>query len=107
MPQIVYVQPNGSREAVPASPGATVMMTAVGHGIPGIVAECGGSAMCATCHVYVDPASIGFLPPISDVEDEMLASAAGERREYSRLGCQLALAPGVDQLIVHIPERQV
>ena len=107
MPQIVYVQPDGSREAVPASAGATVMMTAVGHGIAGIVAECGGSAMCATCHVYVDPTSVGFLPPTSEVEHEMLASAASERRETSRLSCQLVLAPGVDELIVHIPERQI
>lgn len=107
MPQIVYVQPDGSREAVPASAGATVMTTAVTHGIAGIVAECGGSAMCATCHVYVDPASVGFLPPTSEVENEMLASAASERQEHSRLGCQLVLAAGVDELIVHIPERQV
>ncbi len=107
MPQIVYVQPDGSREAVPASAGATVMMTAVSHGIAGIVAECGGSAMCATCHVYVDPASVGFLPPTSEVENEMLASAASERQDNSRLSCQLVLAEGVDELVVHIPERQV
>ncbi len=107
MPQIVYVQPDGSREAVPASAGATVMATAVTHGIAGIVAECGGSAMCATCHVYVDEASVQFLPPTSEVENEMLASAASERQEHSRLGCQLVLAAGVDELMVHIPERQV
>ena len=107
MPQIVYVQPDGSREAVSASAGATVMMTAVTHGIAGIIAECGGSAMCATCHVYVDPASVGSLPPTSEVENEMLASAASERREHSRLGCQLVLAPGVNELVVHIPQRQV
>jgi len=107
MPQIVYVQPDGSREAVPASAGATVMMTAVSHGIAGIVAECGGSAMCATCHVYVDPVSAAFLPPTSEVENEMLASAASERQENSRLSCQLVLADGVDELVVHIPERQV
>jgi 2Fe-2S ferredoxin len=107
MPQIVYVQPDGSRETVLANSGATVMMTAVNQGIAGIVAECGGSAMCATCHVYVDPESVGFLPHISEVESEMLASAASELQEHSRLSCQLVLAAGVDELIVHIPERQI
>lgn len=107
MPQIVFVQPNGLRETVQASAGSTVMMTAINHGIAGIIAECGGSAMCATCHVYVDPASVEFLPPTSEVENEMLASAASERKQHSRLSCQLELAPGVDELIVHVPERQV
>lgn len=107
MPQIVFVQPNGLRETVQASAGSTVMMTAINHGISGIIAECGGSAMCATCHVYVDPVSVDFLPPTSEVENEMLASAASERKQHSRLSCQLQLAPGVEELIVHVPERQV
>ena len=107
MPQIVFVQPNDLRETVQASAGSTVMMTAINHGISGIIAECGGSAMCATCHVYVDPVSVDFLPPTSEVENEMLASAASERKQHSRLSCQLQLAPGVEELIVHVPERQV
>lgn len=107
MPKITYVQPDGQRRSIEAEPGATVMLTAVAHGVPGIVAECGGAAMCATCHVYVDEAGLGLLPPVSEVEDEMLASAASERRANSRLGCQVALPAGVSELVVHLPERQV
>jgi 2Fe-2S ferredoxin len=106
MPQITYVQPNGERRSIPVAPGATVMLTAVANDIPGIVAECGGAAMCATCHVYVDEQSMPLLPPLSEVENEMLDSAASERRENSRLGCQIAMPDGVAELVVHVPANQ-
>jgi 2Fe-2S ferredoxin len=107
MPHITYVQPDGARRSVAANTGATVMLTAVANSIPGIVAECGGAAMCATCHVYIDEASQALVDPVSEVEDEMLDSAASGRRENSRLSCQLVLRPGVEELIVHIPSHQV
>ena len=107
MPQITYVQPDGARRSVAASTGATVMLTAVANSIPGIVAECGGAAMCATCHVYIDEASQALVHAVSEVENEMLDSAASGRRENSRLSCQLVLQPGVEELIVHIQSHQV
>ncbi|MBQ0918833.1 2Fe-2S iron-sulfur cluster binding domain-containing protein [Hydrogenophaga aromaticivorans] len=106
MPQITYVQPDGQRRSIPVAPGATVMLTAVANDIAGIVAECGGAAMCATCHVYVDEDSLALLPPVSEVENEMLESAASGRRENSRLGCQIAMPVGVDEIVVHIPSTQ-
>ncbi|HEX2545014.1 MAG TPA: 2Fe-2S iron-sulfur cluster-binding protein [Ramlibacter sp.] len=107
MPKITYVQPDGERCSIPVDPGATVMLTAVANGIAGIVAECGGSAMCATCHVYLDEASQPLVPPVSEVENEMLDSAASGRRANSRLSCQLVVQPGVDEIVVHIPSHQV
>lgn len=106
MPQITFVQPGGERRVIQVAPGATVMLTAVANDIVGIVAECGGAAMCATCHVYVDEASVALLEPVSEVENEMLDSAASGRRENSRLSCQLVIAPGVEEIVVHIPSRQ-
>lgn len=107
MPKITYVQPDGQRRSIPVEAGATVMLTAVANDVAGIVAECGGAAMCATCHVYLDEASRDLVPPVSEVENEMLESAASGRRENSRLGCQLTVQPGVEELIVHIPSHQV
>jgi len=106
MPQITYVQPDGERRSIAVAPGATVMLTAVANDVPGIVAECGGAAMCATCHVYVDEQSRALLPPVSEVENEMLESAASGRRENSRLGCQIAMPDGVEEIVVHIPSTQ-
>jgi ferredoxin, 2Fe-2S len=107
MPKITYVQPGGERRSIEVATGATVMLTAVANGIPGIVAECGGAAMCATCHVYLEDASQDFVPPVSEVENEMLDSAASGRRENSRLSCQLAVQPGAGEIVVHIPSHQV
>lgn len=106
MPQITFVQPDGQRHSILVTPGATVMLTAVANEIAGIVAECGGAAMCATCHVYVDEQSLALLPPVSEVENEMLESAASGRRDNSRLGCQIAMPAGVDEIVVHIPSTQ-
>ncbi len=107
MPKITYVQPDGLRLTVEVKDGAIVMHSALANDVPGIVAECGGSAMCATCHVYVDPACVENLPPIGEVENEMLASAASERLATSRLSCQMVMGNGVENLTVHIPPRQV
>ena len=54
MPQITYVHPNGTREVLDVPVGTSVMRAAILNGIDGIVAECGGEMMCATCHVYVE-----------------------------------------------------
>lgn len=106
MARIIYVQPDGTRTEVEAASGS-VMQAAVDNGVAGIVGECGGSAMCATCHVYVDAEYVGKVPPVAEVESDMLDSTASERRENSRLSCQLAIDGGFDRLIVHIPPTQV
>jgi 2Fe-2S ferredoxin len=105
MPRVTFVQPDGDRRVVEAPVGVSVMKAAVMGGVPGIVAECGGSCMCATCHVYVAAAAVP-LPPVSADEDEMLDVAAAERRPTSRLSCQLVLTDEVDELVVDVPETQ-
>jgi 2Fe-2S ferredoxin len=92
--------------AVEANVGDSVMETAVRNGVPGIVAECGGSLSCATCHVFVDESDFAALPPMEDMEDEMLYGAAEDRRETSRLSCQIKLTDGLE-LHVTTPETQV
>ncbi|MDO8299144.1 2Fe-2S iron-sulfur cluster-binding protein [Lacisediminimonas sp.] len=107
MPKIVYIQPEGQQQTLEVASGTTLMHAAIANGIQGIVAECGGSAMCATCHVYVDPAWESRLPPMDAVEDEMLGSVAAERRSSSRLSCQVTVTPELDGLVVHLPSTQI
>jgi ferredoxin, 2Fe-2S len=106
MIRITYINANGGHYVVEAEEGSTVMQTALSNSVPGIVAECGGSAMCATCHVYVDEKWLDQLPPVNETEDAMLESAGGERRPSSRLSCQLPVSPALDGLVVHVPATQ-
>lgn len=106
MAKIVYVVADGQQVEVEVEVGANVMRIALANNVPGIVAECGGAAMCATCHVYVDPEFTSQLPERGEVEDEMLESAVAPRTEFSRLGCQLELPEGMERLVVRIPETQ-
>lgn len=106
MPAVTYVSADGERDEVELPTGTTVKDGALENGVEGIVAECGGNAMCATCHVYVDETWIEKLPARSDVEDELLDSTACERTETSRLSCQIRLTDELDGLVVRLPEEQ-
>ncbi|MFN2538102.1 MAG: 2Fe-2S iron-sulfur cluster-binding protein [Mycobacteriales bacterium] len=105
MPKVFFVSPDGMERAVDGTAGDSVMTTAVRHGVPGIVGQCGGTLSCATCHVFVDADDLPVLPAMTDDEDEMLDCAATDRERGSRLSCQLVLVDGVD-LHIRIPADQ-
>ena len=107
MPVITFIHPNGASERVEAGDGESAMLAANKHGLDGIVAECGGNAMCATCHVYVDDAWLARLPPMTDEEDALLDGTAAERHANSRLSCQIKLAAELDGLVLRLPDRQI
>lgn len=106
MTQVTYTEQSGETRTVQATPGDSVMETAVRNGVPGIVAECGGSLSCATCHVFVEPNDLATLPPMEEMEDEMLWGAAVDREDNSRLSCQIRICEGAD-LHVTTPATQV
>lgn len=106
MPDITFILADGSERGLEAPEGVSVMAAATGAGVPGIVAECGGSAMCATCHVYVDDAWADKLPAPLANELEMLECTAAERQPNSRLSCQIKAAPELEGLRVTLPETQ-
>jgi 2Fe-2S ferredoxin len=107
MPKITYVHPNGAQEVLDVAVGTSVMRAAILNGVDGIVAECGGEMMCATCHVYVEEPQLERTPKMSDDEGAMLEFTASERRPNSRLSCQLVVTPELDGLVVYLPETQV
>ena len=107
MPNITYVHPNGARQVLDVPVGTSVMRAAILNSIDGIVAECGGEMMCATCHVYVEADQLDRTPAQSDDEKAMLEFTASERKPNSRLSCQLVATPEFEGLVVYLPETQV
>lgn len=106
MPRITYKQHDGTEHVVEVEPGTSVMQGALNNSISGVVAECGGSMACATCHVYVDDAWLDRLPEADEMESQMLDCVAAERRPNSRLGCQVNVSDEVSGMIIRIPETQ-
>jgi len=105
MAKITFITADGSQTEVVGKNGDSVMVTAVNNGIEGIIAECGGAASCATCHVIVDPQWYAKLPEPQSIEKDMLEFAA-ERTDTSRLSCQIKVSDDIDGLVVTVPESQ-
>lgn len=105
MTTILFRQPDGSERMIEVEAGTSVMQAAILNGVDGIVGECGGSAMCATCHVHVEEGG-EVLDAASETESEMLDCTATPRDACSRLSCQL-FAGHAERITVRIPERQV
>lgn len=62
---------------------------------------CGGMAMCASCHMYIE--SDHELHEATEDEENMLDSAFCVESN-SRLGCQLHLSDDMDGLVVRLAE---
>jgi ferredoxin, 2Fe-2S len=107
MTTITFIHPDGRSQSVAANGSGSVMQLAVSHGIGEIVAECGGNAMCATCHVYVDSLWIDRIAAMTDDEDALLDGVAANRLPTSRLSCQIKLGHELDGLVLRLPARQV
>lgn len=105
MVKIVFIEHNGTERAIAAKVGGSVMQAAVSNGVPGIDADCGGSCSCATCHVFVNPEWLGAVGEVSPTEDAMLSLSA-DRKQNSRLSCQIKVTEAMDGLVVTTPEFQ-
>ncbi|WNG55080.1 2Fe-2S iron-sulfur cluster binding domain-containing protein [Archangium gephyra] len=105
MAKITFIEADGKELQVEAQEGQSVMQAAMDNLVPGIVAECGGFASCATCHGYVDEAWMTKLPP-PDAGEEGMISCAYHVQPNSRLTCQLKVTPALDGLVVRLPVSQ-
>ena len=104
MTKIIFLSSAGDRHEVDVEPGYTLMEAAINNNIEGMVAECGGACACATCHAYIDSEWSHLLPEPDGMEDSML-DAAYERKETSRLACQLEVTEEWDGLVVQIADN--
>lgn len=105
MVKITFTDHEQAERAVDARPGNSVMQAAAINAVPGIEADCGGACSCATCHVFVDPEWIAVTGQANQIEDAMLSLSA-DRKENSRLSCQIIVTEEMDGLRVTTPASQ-
>jgi 2Fe-2S ferredoxin len=102
MPKVIFTDEHNRERAIDAQLGQSLLDIAKAHGIDEIEGACGGAMACATCHVIVDPAWYGKLPPAATDENDMLDLASGLTKT-SRLGCQIKMTEALDGLRVRLP----
>jgi 2Fe-2S ferredoxin len=101
MNALTVITRTGEIRAIEGEAGLSVMEIIRNAGIEEILALCGGSCSCSTCHVYVDEAWADRLPTMSEDEDDLL-SGSDHRRINSRLSCQIEFGDALVGLPVTI-----
>ena len=102
MVQVTFIEAGGNRREIEARIGEPLMIAARNVGVRGIVAECGGSAMCATCHCYVVFAPEGALAAMRADEVDTIEFNANEPRETSRLTCQITVTAALEGAVFEV-----
>ena len=91
---------DGGRFLPEAAAGFHIMELIRAYGLP-IKAECGGSGVCATCHVRIPKVWQSVLPPPSDEELAKLDEIP-DADETSRLACQLVMTEAMDGMELEV-----
>ena len=102
--KVTWKLPDGGQIDASVESGVSMMEAAVANNVPGVVGECGGSLSCATCHVYVEDGWSAKTGEVGDFEDAMLDITSADRRDTSRLSCQIESHPDLDGLVLIVPE---
>ncbi|WP_459618448.1 2Fe-2S iron-sulfur cluster-binding protein [Bordetella sp. 2513F-2] len=106
MPQVIFELPDGTEQSLDVPVGWSLMEAARRDGIEGIVAECGGGAICGTCHVQVEPECYARLPA-PDFTEAALLEIVPQSCETSRLSCQVIVTEELAGMRVRIPDEQL
>lgn len=101
MPKLFVTTREGREQPVENDGGMSVMEVIRDAGFDELLAICGGSCSCATCHVYVDPAMTELVGPPGEDENELLETS-DHRKPNSRLSCQIFFEDRLDGLRVTI-----
>lgn len=104
MPRLIVTKRDGDTVELEGTAGLSVMEVIRDNGIDELLALCGGCCSCATCHVYVDPEFAAAATPMGEDENDLLDSS-DQRRETSRLSCQIAFGPALDGMKVTIAQE--
>ena len=100
MPKVFFVRVDGAERLVDVPAGTSILEAAKANGLP-MVGTCGGSMVCATCHVMIDATDRARLPPPAEDEEDTLDLAFGVTSD-SRLGCQIRLSEQLEGIRIRL-----
>ena len=106
MSAILVTGTDGQTAEVEIRDGWTLMETLRDADYDEILAMCGGSCSCATCHVHIENQAEFNLPPMEEDEEDLVLMAEGYDAEKSRLSCQIELNEGLAGLRVNIVDNE-
>jgi enolase-phosphatase E1 len=92
---------NGTRQEITGKTGVSLMKLIRRAGVEELVAQCGGSCACATCHIYLTLPQ-GVVALSAGVGETRMLATASHRRVNSRLACQIKFDDTFDGMEVLI-----
>jgi 2Fe-2S ferredoxin len=92
---------NGQKVEIKGKDNATLLKLVRRAGIEELEAQCGGTCVCITCHVFIDPPDGAQMTPVGPGEARMLATAY-HRDVASRLACQVRFNETMDGMLVRV-----
>lgn len=101
MVMINVTRRDGGMQTFDAPHGVSVMTAIRDAGNDELLALCGGSCSCATCHVIVAEDWIDHVGGATGDESDLLDGSA-HRTGRSRLACQLQVSPALDGVTMTI-----
>lgn len=106
MPRITYITHDNETYEINVPSGMTLMHGALLNNVPGLLAECGGAMICATCHCYIHTDWVNATGLPSQEERDKL-KMVNNPKPNSRLSCQVRVTDELDGIEVTLPESQV
>jgi len=92
MSAILVTDTQGESREIELKAGWSLMEVLRDAGYEEILAMCGGSCSCATCHVHIEATPPMDLPTVEEDEEMLLMMAENYDLDRSRLSCQIELS---------------
>ena len=92
----------GKKTSIDIEEGTTIRDAIANKLTPSNYGNCGGDCICGSCQVHFAPVDFEKLEPVNEEEKGTLESMAINPIENSRLGCQIKLKKGHNNITVTI-----
>ena len=102
---LTVVDREGATHDLEWEPDQSMMEALRDNDLP-VLASCGGTASCATCHVFLEQEVFNTLEERSDDELELLVEAEGYRECGSRLSCQVRFSRELNGVTVTLAPEE-